>query len=317
MATQRTPPKSDVNKYPSNPEIPTAVAKEYANINTRKRKQFDECNPMSQLEIRFEQQLTTWDNKITETINRSITTDITSALTQELSKITTALSDLNSNVSNLNKETLNIKNSVSEMGTRIQEIENSLDFASEKQASLENKIKEIEYKISPITTLSTDFEGVKQKLLVMEQQARSCNIEISNLPERRGENLLTQLEKLFNAIKHPLNASDIVSVHRVPHADQKSSSPKNIIVKLPTSIMRDNLIAAYRAAKGLTSTQLSIAGPAHRIYINEHLTLNNKHLFRQTRENAKKHNFKYVWVKNGTIFARKTDYCYSFTTRYR
>ncbi|KAL0853021.1 hypothetical protein ABMA27_012802 [Loxostege sticticalis] len=61
-------------------------------------------------------------------------------------------------------------------------------------------------------------------------------------------------------------------------------------------MLRDNVISAYRSTKGLDLTKLCITGPTSTIYINEHLTINNKLLFRQTREMAKKQAFRYVWL---------------------
>ncbi|CAG4952146.1 unnamed protein product [Parnassius apollo] len=39
----------------------------------------------------------------------------------------------------------------------------------------------------------------------------------------------------------------------------------------------------------------------------EHLTLKNKHLFRECRNRAKSHDYKFVWVKRGVILTRKTE----------
>ncbi|XP_052749331.1 uncharacterized protein LOC128200306 [Galleria mellonella] len=141
----------------------------------------------------------------------------------------------------------------------------------------------------------------------MEQQARECNIEISNVPERRNENLLAITTNLGAAINQKILSSDIVSIHRVPHASREDTRPKNIIVKFTTKILRDNVLAACRLKKGLNSEQLSVSGSVHKIYVNEHLTVKNKLLFRECRQKAKIQNYKYVWVKNSVILLRKSD----------
>jgi hypothetical protein len=127
------------------------------------------------------------------------------------------------------------------------------------------------------------------------------------MPERRNENLVSIVELLGDVLKCPIRSADIIAVHRVPHADQRNSRPKNIIVKFSSRIQRDNILAAYRANKGLDSSQLSITGTPYTVYLNEHLTLNNKMLFRQCREAAKKYEFKFVWVKHGIVLVSKSE----------
>ncbi|KAL0829683.1 hypothetical protein ABMA28_003188 [Loxostege sticticalis] len=149
----------------------------------------------------------------------------------------------------------------------------------------------------------------------MEQQARQLNIEIANVPEHKGENLTSLLGKIGTFIKHPINSADILSVHRVPHMDSKNPHPKNIVVKLSSKILRDNIITAARATKVIISDKLMISGTPRTIYLSEHLTPNNKLLLRFCREAAKKHNYKFVWIKNGTVLVRQTDSSPIFAVR--
>lgn len=303
-AALHTSPNKD--KYPSSPDIPTSVDRDgFVNFNPRKRKQPD-CNDDNMLEClekKFEEQ----NRKINDTIISCVATAVNSALTIELSKITSALADINTNMEKLYADNINIKKSLSEVGTRLSEVEKSLDFASERQDSLETRTSELEGKASRTSAIPTEISNLQYKISVMEQQARQCNIEISNLPERKGENLINLVQCLSNEIKSPVQPSDIVAIHRVPHADSKNAHPKNIIVKLTSRLLRDNFISAYRTTKGVDSARLSVSGSPHKIYVNEHLTLSNKQLFRQSREAANKQNYKYVWIKHGITLARKSD----------
>ncbi|KAJ8705872.1 hypothetical protein PYW08_012918 [Mythimna loreyi] len=161
---------------------------------------------------------------------------------------------------------------------------------------------------SPASTIvESTISSLVSKIDHLEQQARQCNVEICNVPERRNENLPGIIEAMGNVLKCPVLPSTIVAVHRVPHAHSQSTGPKNIIVKLTTRLQRDNLVSAFRKAKSLKSDQIGIAGTSTPIYLNEHLTLGRKQLFRRTREVAKTHNYKYVWIKNGTILVRERD----------
>lgn len=303
MALRRTPP----SKFSSNPDVSFPTDTDTVQINARKRKQPDLDDTIALFEKKFDQHLLMWNEKISQSIASSITAAVNTALAGEMSKISETLADINVNIRKLNADNVGITKTLSETNSRLMEMEKSLNFSAERQDLLENKVKVLEESIPPANAMSIQIQALENKVADLEQQARQCNIEICNLPERRNENLMNILESIGKEINHPIRNTDVASVHRVPHADQKNPRPKNIIVKLTSRLSRDNVISAYRATKGLDSTKLSITGSPHRIFLNEHLTLKNKHLFRQCREAAKKHEYRYVWVKHGTILARKSD----------
>lgn len=311
LPLQRTPPP---NKISSDSDIPASIDQEIFN-NTRKRRLPDSeealMKTMDRFEERFERQVALWNDKVMEKISSCVTTAVKSAvnaaLNNELSKITSSLTVINENISQQRTEILKLKKSATSTDSKMNDLEKCTNFLSDQQDQLSARLTAIENN----TTKNPDFinkvSSLETKLAAMEQQARQCNFEISNLTERRGENLVNIVESIGSLIRQPIRAADIVSVHRVPHADKKTQRPKNIVVKLVTRVLRDNFIAAYRAAKGVDTGMLSIPGTPATIYVNEHLTLDNKRLFRQCREVAKHHQYKYVWIKHGIILARKTD----------
>lgn len=193
-----------------------------------------------------------------------------------------------------------LKNSVKFVNEMCDELNKKTESTRQTVSQLDAKVKSFETHILHTKTLETKIES-------LEQQARQCNLEIGNVPDRRGENLITLLENLGTAIKHNITLNDVAAVHRVPHANSTSTHPKNIIVKFHSRIKRDNVLAAFRLAKGVTTDQLNISGEPRKVYVNEHLTLSNKKLFREAREAARKCGYRYVWVKHGTILVREND----------
>lgn len=280
---QRSPPK-----YPSNPDLSTFSNEAY--INTRKRKQFDGNHAGTVL----------MDHNLDKKLSEMVTSSVQTVMTAEVNKILTAISGLSA-------DNASIKDSLKECNTRLGDIDKALNAVDERQNSFDMRLKTLEENVGEYCSGTEKILMLENKLSIMEQQARENNIEISNIPERRGENLLSIITNLGGLVNYKISPNDITSLHRVPHANMKDSRPKNIILKLASRITRDNLIAAYRTKKGITSEQLSITGPPHKIYVNEHLTLQNKNLFRETREKAKIREYRYVWVKHGVILARKND----------
>lgn len=202
------------------------------------------------------------------------------------------------------------------------DIKYSIEFISKNYEDLNKKTQEIdarvvflEKKLDETQNSLRQVSSLEAKIDTMEQQARCCNVEICNIPEKKGENLNTILEDIASAIKLPIAQHDLVSVHRVPQATPNSTRPKNVIVKFCNRLARDNFITAARRTKGLTTTDLNVSGRPQKVYINEHLTLRNKILFREARDAAKKYQFAYVWIKHGTILVRKNDISPVFAIR--
>ncbi|KAL4702928.1 hypothetical protein ACJJTC_008338 [Scirpophaga incertulas] len=161
-----------------------------------------------------------------------------------------------------------MKDVLKEFSDRLDSFDNSLVYIMEHQDSFDSRLKEIEGKIQSNCDVSDQISALQNKI-DMEQQARSYNIEIANLPELRNENLLSIVEKVGYVIKHPVHTSDIVSVHRVPHFDNRNTRLKNIIARFTTKIIRNNFFAAARTTKGLKSDQLSVSDRFFCYFYNE------------------------------------------------
>lgn len=210
-------------------------------------------------------------------------------------------------------------------GEKFTEINDSLQFISDRYDSLTKvsqetqlRIKTLEEKADINDSHDVRILELETKIDAMEQQARLTNIEISNIPEKRGENLTVLVKKIGEAIKQPLSPQDITAIHRVQKAssvNDKNPRPKNIIVKLNSRVLRDNFLAAARMHKGLTTEAIGIPGNSQAIYINEHLTLKNKILFREARETAKRNGYKFVWPKHGSILVRAKETAPVFVVR--
>ncbi|XP_063381263.1 uncharacterized protein LOC134667783 [Cydia fagiglandana] len=160
--------------------------------------------------------------------------------------------------------------------------------------------------------LRKDMEDLLEKLDDMDQSARLCNVEIQNIPERRGENLVQMASDIGRMLGVELPPEKIQAIHRTAHS-VASDRPKNIVLQLTTRRLRDDVIAAARARRTLTTADLLPATSAaevasvRRFYVNEHLTLKKKILFGKARKIAKEKEYKYIWVKNANILLRKTD----------
>lgn len=138
--------------------------------------------------------------------------------------------------------------------------------------------------------------------------SRLQNLEIQGIPQKDGEDLCGILATVGDAVGLPISKDDIDVVHRVAH-NQESSRPRSIIVRFRCRSKRNDVLAAAgMARRAVGSTDgIEVAEYKTKIFINEHLTLENKKLFKKVREAAAANNFKYRWVKHGVIYARRDD----------
>lgn len=300
---QRSPPGTYEKLCASNPDLPTATASPLTNndvfVNLRKRKQHNlDDEVLIMAETRINEHLSAWKDRLDATIADSIKNAVNVILEAEISRLSTT-----------------INQTLKQFSQQLDDIQESINYVNNRQDLFENRLKLVEESSASTGTIPGQIASLENKIEQMEQQARQFNLEISNLPEHRGENLILLLGKIGTIIKHPISSTDIVSAHRVPHIDSKNPHPKNVIVKLTSKILRDNIITAAKAFKGIKSDMVMTSGTPRTIYLNEHLTPKNKLLFRLCRDAAKKHNFKYVWVKHGTVLVRQTDSSPIFAVR--
>ncbi|XP_046972859.1 uncharacterized protein LOC124539609 [Vanessa cardui] len=298
-------------KFASNPDLPTndveVLDDSFINVRKRKLPHDDIDLRIKALEQKFENQLTILSSKINKTISESVSASLKTTIASEFSKISSSLDIINTAIAGLRTDNASLKESFKSLTNQFLEVDKSICAVDQRQDLLDKKLNTIESQISLTSNLPGYIQKLENKLAAMEQQARECNIEIVNVPDKRNENLINIMMRLGSVINQQILASDIVAVHRVPHADQKDSRPKNIIVKFTSRMLRDNVLALSRSVKGLNADQLGISGSTQKVYVNEHLTLENKRLFRECRERAKKHEHRFVWTKHGVILVRKSE----------
>ncbi|XP_039754609.1 uncharacterized protein LOC120629695 [Pararge aegeria] len=310
MDLQRTPPTC-IPKCTSSPDLSSIddscfVGMRNKELMRKRKRDCDEGYHFTTMEEKFNEHVAAWCCKADESISNTVSTAIKTALSNELLKVTASLADINSTVLGLRSDNSSIKDSLNDVKERLHEMDKSMCAANDRQDLFDTRLCSLEKRNALTETLPEQLLKLENKMAAMEQQSRECNIEVANLPERRNENLVGMIINLGAAVNCPITPANIIAVHRVPHATTQSR-PKNVIVKLSSRILRDNIIAACRAKRYLNTEHLLITGTRQAIYVNEHLTLMNKLLFRECREHAKKHDYAYTWVKHGTILARKTD----------
>lgn len=154
------------------------------------------------------------------------------------------------------------------------------------------------------------FKALEDRLEALERGSRSTCLEIRNVPVATSEtksSLLDSVIKAGEALKVPIQKSDIKDIYRIRSKDQAS---RTIIVDLCSTLQKEKIITMYRnfnkGTSKLTTDHLRISGPPKPIFISENLTSKMKRLFFLARNYAKV-NFQFCWVAHGKIFLRDRE----------
>lgn len=172
-----------------------------------------------------------------------------------------------------------------------------------------NKIKSLE---TEQVRLRDELERIHAKVDTADRLARGRNVEIQCVPEGRNENVITLFQNLCKSISVNISENDIHACRRVAKTNSASKRPRNIVVTLSSVRLRDSVLSAihrFNKAKRdkLQSEHLGIKGEPIRIFVSEHLSLENKQLHAAARQIARTKNYKFVWVRNNKIYLRKDE----------
>lgn len=224
----------------------------------------------------------------------------------------TAIDSLQKTIVELKKELFAIKFSQ-------EEVIKSITFCGDKISDFEKLIGDLHAQRKVVEEIKKDNESLRSelaecqyKIQELEQRSRIDNLEIQGIPDKPTENLLNIMENLGSSIGCEIAASDISTVHRVQHVNNQSRRPRNIIVKLVSRHKKDAILAAAKKFRKNSPAQgdrpgIKIHGLGDSIFINEHLSNGYKSLLKNTKDAARSRGYKYVWVRNCTIFVRKTE----------
>ncbi|XP_075167213.1 uncharacterized protein LOC142239312 [Haematobia irritans] len=240
--------------------------------------------------------------------------DETNDLSKRFKQATTSQNtESNSNVLTHNNEQSismsDLQNAMQQMGASLMqqmntlnasniEIKNTLSHAintiNQTLASLTEQVKELQEKDKIKSQQITNMETRIQKL---EQQALCKNIEINNVPDSLTDPV-NIIKKIAASVDLQLNDTDIVSALRLKRN-------KKIIVEFTSLYTKRELMKRLKGHK--VNANIHNSNTTSYIYVNDELTGNNRRLLWMAKTKARECQWKFVWVRNGTIYARKAE----------
>jgi hypothetical protein len=207
---------------------------------------------------------------------------------------------------------------IKEKVSNIDDISKSLEFLSDEYDRLNKLCESNQEKLAEISAdnvrLLERNKTLEYKINQMEQRQRKNNVEIQQVPESKTENVLEIAKKIGEVVGFPLKADDIHVCHRVQHQSGTVNRPRNIVVELPSSRLRDQFlqsVKAFNKKNPENKLNTSHLGPKYErknpVFVVEHLSPYFKEIHAKARLLAKEKNIKYVWISGGKVLTRKND----------
>lgn len=209
----------------------------------------------------------------------------------------------------------NLKDSLErDFRNELREIKANLKFTDDKFDDMVTSLKAVLEENKRLRTendnlksrcdqIESQTKSNESRIVDCEQYSRNANIEIKGIPVNANEKLTEIVMKLGDCIGEPISPSDIDVCHRVSVPGSRTG--KNIIVQFALRRKR-NAVLEKGKRKRLTASELGFSESVP-IYVNEHLCPERKRLLAQAIAKKRETNWKFVWVRDGHIYARKSE----------
>lgn len=198
-----------------------------------------------------------------------------------------------------------IKEELAELKSTCDGTSGKLDELGTRLEEVESKVAELDKLQETVIGLQTDLARMKFDLSNYEQRSRLNNVEIKGVPIKKDENLYSIIEAIGRKVHYSCAKTQVNYIARVPIFN---SNEKLIIVSFLNRYVKEDFIAAARADKGLSASDIGFQGSSQRVYVNDHLSVEYKKLLSKVKIMAKEKYYEFVWVKHGKIHILKNNH---------
>ncbi|XP_034248409.1 uncharacterized protein LOC117649620 [Thrips palmi] len=159
--------------------------------------------------------------------------------------------------------------------------------------------------------VSLEYEDMKKQIVELVQEVKSLKNEVSDLLNKcaeKDEIILRQEERIQDLETTPETETlcyqtDIEAAHRIP--TQRPGVPKPIVVELRSRKIREEILRKKKQKEVFNDVIYS--GEGGKVFIMEQVSPKIGYLKYKAKQLANRHNWKFVWIKNGKLFARKGE----------
>lgn len=238
------------------------------------------------------------------------------------SKLSVFKLDLNSNLSKLEENLkTDFNNNFLSILTELNEVKKDMESANDRIANLEqenvilraelNECKSHQQSSSSgesSRALHDAIGNLKMELNEREQASLLNDIEVSGVPEFKGESGVSIILSVAAKLGVALEERDVVSAGRVGRLEPAAARPRPLVVRLARRALRDALLRSSRVRRGANTADMGL--PEHEprsFYVNERLTKTNRVLLGKARDLCQTRKWKFSWSNEGRVLVRETE----------
>lgn len=195
---------------------------------------------------------------------------------------------------------------------KLNELIQSVEYLSSQQEESLRRLILLEKENKTLSeaniNLNTRLANIETFFFQQQQQQLKNHITIHGIKPEQGEDLKETIIKTIKIINVDITKDSIQSARRMK-SNNNTTTPTIIIAELSTNDIKNKILQNAKTNGPIMLNQLknSNNNENRKIFINEYLNNYTKTLY----ENAKKlkitNQYKFIWVKHGNIYIRKTE----------
>lgn len=191
----------------------------------------------------------------------------------------------------------------------------SLSFLAEGYEEFKNKIITLETENKNLKATSEQLNKRLQYLetdYYNEQQQKLQNyITIHGIPQIKNEEVINTVIKIAEKLNVKIEQDDIIS-HRMMNMKNHSNFSPIMVVELKDIEVKQKIKCNFKnngpiIVSQILKSAINTNKEHQKIYINDYLCNYVKQLLEQTKKIQAKCNLKFVWTKNGYVYARYNE----------
>lgn len=153
---------------------------------------------------------------------------------------------------------------------------------------------------------SEKVRSLQARLLDAEQHSRAANLEVQGIPFTTGEDVYDVLCRVARAIGVGYNRGGISIAHRLRRYSKKLAHPP-LIVQFLSRSDKESWIRAARSKRGLDASQISPSLQPSPVFLNDHLTSDNKALMGRARRLFREKKLVFASFTNGKVLVKRRE----------
>lgn len=205
----------------------------------------------------------------------------------------------------------NLRSEMGGMTTSMQFLSDKMDAANalmndmkKEQASIRKENAELQANNQFLSGLVSDLQ---ERMRNIEQYSRKNNIEVSGIPNTPKEDIKSIVKDLGAALGVEVQPSHIAAAHRIP-SYIKDRIPA-IVIQFHDRDIKEALLTKFREARTkshhLTADKINKVFPPSKVYVNDHLSPENKQFLSRLKKKCQDVGYTFVWCRDGKFFVRK------------